>query len=121
MPCLIKLISLDIWAQVIVTELILYKTIIVSYQLLFQCVPLSDYFPIKERNPNTIFIFLCSVQHDRLYVFVVLFIFLFFIYFQYNFYLYNHYLNTIQLYLFFTLLSFLQSFEAAYNNTYNAM
>lgn len=39
-----KLISLGMWAKAIETKLILYKTIIVSYQLLFQCVLLSEYF-----------------------------------------------------------------------------
>lgn len=72
MPCWIKLISLGVWARIIATELILYKTIIVSYQLLFQCVLLSDYFTLQETNANTVFIFLCSVQHDKLYVFAVL-------------------------------------------------
>lgn len=63
--------SLAVWVKVIVTELILYKTIIVSYQLLFECV-LSDYFAIKETNLNTGFIFLCSMQRDKLYIFLVL-------------------------------------------------
>lgn len=62
--------SLGVWVKVIVTELILYQTIIASYQLLFDCV-LSDYFAIKETNLNTGFI-LCSMQHDKLYIFLVL-------------------------------------------------
>lgn len=41
----------------VVTELILYKTIIVSYRLHFL---LSEYFTIKEIHPNTLFIFLCK-------------------------------------------------------------
>lgn len=97
-PCLIRLISLGTWGKVIVTKLILYKTIFVSYWLHFL---LSDYFTIKETHPDTVFIFLCKAQHDRLCIFAVLqVIFLFFGYFQYNFSLYNHYLNNVQLYLF---------------------
>lgn len=69
-PCLIKLISPGIWVKVIVTELISYKTIIVSYQLLFQCVYLSEYFTIKETNSNPVFI-LRSVQHESLCIFDV--------------------------------------------------
>lgn len=63
--------SLGVWVKAIVTELILYKTIVASYQLLFECV-VSEYFTIKETNLNMGFIFLCSMQHDKLYIFLAL-------------------------------------------------
>ena len=118
-PSLITLISLGIWGKVIVTELILYKTIIVSYRLHFL---LSEYFTIKEIHPNNTFHFLVqSLAWQTIYFCCTSSYFLFFSYFQYDFSLYNHYLNNVQLYLFifFAFLSFLRSFEASYNNMYS--
>lgn len=48
--CLIKLISLGRWEKVIVTELILHKTITTFSQLLVQCVLESEHFIFKETS-----------------------------------------------------------------------